>query len=73
MPEDNRRKAWRRYESSAIAPAKPRLLSRAIRLSGRKALLVVGHVKDPAYCRQLVDTARKEFGRLDILVNNAAY
>ncbi len=47
--------------------------ARWVEEAGRKALLVAGDVKDPAHCRQLVDRARKEFGKLDILVNNAAY
>ena len=41
--------------------------------AGRRAVLVAGDVKDPAHCRQLVDRAAREFGKLDILVNNAAY
>ena len=41
--------------------------------AGRRAVLVAGDVKDPAHCRQLVDRAVREFGKLDILVNNAAY
>jgi NAD(P)-dependent dehydrogenase (short-subunit alcohol dehydrogenase family) len=40
--------------------------------AGRKAVLVPGDVADPAHCRSVIDTAVSEFGRLDILVNNAA-
>jgi NAD(P)-dependent dehydrogenase (short-subunit alcohol dehydrogenase family) len=36
-------------------------------------VLVAGDVKDAEHCRQLVARADKEFGKLDILVNNAAY
>jgi NAD(P)-dependent dehydrogenase (short-subunit alcohol dehydrogenase family) len=38
---------------------------------GRRALTVPTDVTDPAACRQLVDTAVAELGRVDILVNNA--
>ena len=41
--------------------------------AGRRAVLLAGDVKDPAHCRQLIDRTRKEFGKIDILVNNAAY
>ncbi|MFY1686901.1 glucose 1-dehydrogenase [Plantactinospora sp. WMMB782] len=40
---------------------------------GRKAVLVAGNVGDPAVCREVVDRAVAEFGRIDVLVNNAAY
>src|SRR2546421_915510 len=47
--------------------------ARWVEEAGRRAVLVAGDVKDPAHCRQLVDRAVREFGKLDILVNNAAY
>jgi len=40
---------------------------------GRKALLMPGDVKDPKFCERAIEKAAKEFGRLDILVNNAAF
>ncbi len=45
---------------------------RWIEQAGRKAVAVAGDIGDEAHCRLLVSRARQEFGRLDILVNNAA-
>jgi NAD(P)-dependent dehydrogenase (short-subunit alcohol dehydrogenase family) len=41
--------------------------------AGRRAVLVPGDLTDPAHCRQVVDRAVQEFGRVDVLVANAAY
>jgi len=41
--------------------------------AGRKALLVPGDIRDKQLCRSLVQRAVDELGRLDILVNNAAF
>ena len=41
--------------------------------AGRRALLVSGDIKDEAHCRKLVERAQDAFGRVDILVNNAAH
>ena len=40
---------------------------------GRTCIAVAGDISQEAHCRQLVQRAVSEFGRLDILVNNAAY
>jgi NAD(P)-dependent dehydrogenase (short-subunit alcohol dehydrogenase family) len=45
----------------------------AVENEGRKCLLIEGDVKDPKFCESAVEQAAKEFGRLDILVNNAAF
>jgi len=39
---------------------------------GRRCLTTAGDVGDESYCREVVRKALDEFGRLDILVNNAA-
>src|SRR5437763_2626114 len=39
----------------------------------RRCLLLPGDVKDPEFCTEAVERTVQEFGRLDILVNNAAF
>lgn len=46
---------------------------RVVREAGRKAIAVPGDIGQEQHCKQLVERAVKEFGKLDILVNNAAY
>jgi NAD(P)-dependent dehydrogenase (short-subunit alcohol dehydrogenase family) len=46
---------------------------RLVKEAGRKAVLVPGDLADPAHCRLVVDRAVQEFGRIDVLVNNAAF
>jgi NAD(P)-dependent dehydrogenase (short-subunit alcohol dehydrogenase family) len=46
---------------------------RLVESAGRKAVLMPGDIKDPAHCRAIVEKAVQEFGRVDILVNNAAH
>jgi len=41
--------------------------------AGRKGISVAGDIGDPAHCREVIDRAVDELGRLDILVNNAAF
>jgi NAD(P)-dependent dehydrogenase (short-subunit alcohol dehydrogenase family) len=41
--------------------------------AGRKAVLVPGDLKQEAHCKRIVERALEEFGRLDILINNAAH
>lgn len=46
---------------------------RAIEAEGRKALPLSGDLTDPEFCRQAVERTVSELGKLDILVNNAAF
>ncbi len=45
----------------------------AIKAEGRKALCIAGDVTRPQFCREAVEKVVQEFGKLDILVNNAAF
>jgi NAD(P)-dependent dehydrogenase (short-subunit alcohol dehydrogenase family) len=45
----------------------------AVEAEGRKALLISGDVTDPSFCREAVERTVRELGKLDILVNNAAF
>jgi NAD(P)-dependent dehydrogenase (short-subunit alcohol dehydrogenase family) len=46
---------------------------RLVESAGRRCLLVSGDIKDPNHCRKLISKAAETFGRIDILVNNAAH
>ncbi|MBW3639221.1 MAG: SDR family oxidoreductase [Actinobacteria bacterium] len=41
--------------------------------AGRKAVLVRGDLSSPAHCREVIATAVEQFGRVDVLVHNAAF
>ena len=47
--------------------------ARYVEEAGRRALLVRGDVSDPAHCRDIVEQTVRELGRVDVLVNNAAF
>ncbi|WP_027506399.1 SDR family oxidoreductase [Rhodococcus sp. UNC23MFCrub1.1] len=46
---------------------------RLVEEAGRRAVSVPGDIRDEAHCDALIDTAVRELGGLDILVNNAAF
>lgn len=45
----------------------------AVEAEGRACMLIPGDVSDPKFCRWAVQQAVDEYGKLDILVNNAAF
>ena len=47
--------------------------ARCIEAEGTRALTVAGDVKDMAFCQDAIDSVVAKFGRLDVLVNNAAF
>lgn len=44
-----------------------------VRAAGRRAVLVPGDLRTEEACRELVTRAVEEFGRIDVLVDNAGY
>jgi NAD(P)-dependent dehydrogenase (short-subunit alcohol dehydrogenase family) len=46
---------------------------RWVKQAGRKCLMLPGDIGQENHCRELVERVNREFGRLDVLVNNAAY
>src|ERR1044071_1921721 len=46
---------------------------RAVEKEGRRCITIAGDVADPKFCEAAVARTVKEFGKLDILVNNAAF
>lgn len=63
FPDDEKAVGWKDVESVA----------QQVREAGGRALTVVGDVSKSEDAQRFVDRAMAEFGRLDILVNNAAF
>lgn len=49
------------------------LTAEFLRKAGQKAVLVKGDIQHEAHFQHIIDTAVKELGGIDILVNNAAF
>jgi NAD(P)-dependent dehydrogenase (short-subunit alcohol dehydrogenase family) len=47
--------------------------ARYVEEARQKAVLAPGDLSDPSDCRQLIERTVAEFGRIDVLVNNAAF
>jgi NAD(P)-dependent dehydrogenase (short-subunit alcohol dehydrogenase family) len=46
---------------------------RAVEAEGQRAISFEGDLTDPKFCKEVVERTVDEFGKLDILVNNAAF
>jgi len=46
---------------------------RLVKAVGKRAVAVVGDIRQKSFCQKVVSQTIEEFGRIDILVNNAAY
>jgi NAD(P)-dependent dehydrogenase (short-subunit alcohol dehydrogenase family) len=46
---------------------------RAVEKEGRRCIALAGDVSDPQFCKRAVEETVAAFGRLDLLVNNAAF
>ncbi len=47
--------------------------ARLVEEAGQRAVLVRGDLADPQHCREIIATALRELGGIDILVSNAAF
>lgn len=45
----------------------------AVEAEGRRCIAIAGDVRDSAFCDAAVKQAKRAFGRIDVLVNNAAF
>ena len=57
---------WNEHEDA-------RETQKVVEAAGRRAVLVPGDLAEESHCRRVIEAAAREFGRIDLLVNNAAY
>ena len=57
---------WNEHEDA-------RETQKLVESAGRRAVLVPGDLAEESHCRRVIEAAAREFGRIDLLVNNAAY
>lgn len=50
-----------------------REIARVVEAAGRKCVAVAGDIREESHCRAIIDRAVKEFGKVDVLINNAAF
>ncbi|ODU00550.1 MAG: NAD(P)-dependent oxidoreductase [Planctomycetes bacterium SCN 63-9] len=50
-----------------------REIADAVEASGRKCVSMPGDIREEAHCKAIIERAVNEFGKVDILVNNAAF
>ena len=62
-PDDEKAAGWKDIESTA----------EQVRETGRRCLPLVANVTDSTAVQETVDATLKEFGRVDILINNSAF
>ena len=46
---------------------------KSVESEGRRCLQIPGDVKDPGFCQAAIDKTAKALGKIDVLVNNAAF
>jgi NAD(P)-dependent dehydrogenase (short-subunit alcohol dehydrogenase family) len=47
--------------------------ARLVEEADRRVALIAGDISSPQHCREIIDTALRELGRIDVLVSNAAF
>ena len=63
FPPDEREVGWRDIESTA----------ERVRAQGRRAVTLGSDITAPRQVQEIADVVLREYGRIDILVNNAAF